>query len=337
VPNLSGPLENKNFLASYTQPGKSDTFMISYVDEEGITQDPRFSVPSARKWLSQLYKRVIRAKMTRRQQQDSLEKYASQATAYCFGCNMTSEIYNMMICDHCMTPLCTTCVKSHTVEPEAKFDAKYLGWHRLYPNAYDVKVFVFSDRIEIKELKLRIPFISIDDVQNTTKEKMTIFGTGIIGTALMAASLLQKNRTYTVIHYIDAFEEKQVLILDFKGKLKQAQPMIYGRMVASRHSKKQLLESSKIEDNLTGQSSSIEEDSNSYDNVFGSNESKSKFKKTATIQDQHISEDNDDVRPRPAEAQNSVDNNNPLRILQIRFAKGEISKEEYEEMRKMLQ
>jgi Short C-terminal domain len=319
------------------KPGKSDAFIISYVDEDGITQDPRFRVSSARKWLSELHKMVIRAKMTLEQQQDSLEKYASRATANCFGCNMTFEIYNMMICDHCMTPFCTMCVKSHTIEPEAKFEAKYLGWHRLYPNAYDVKVFVFSDRIEIRDLKLRIPYISIDDVQNTTKDKMSIFGTGIIGTALMAATLLQKNRTYTVIQYTDAFEEKQVLIFDFKGKLQRAQPMIYGRMVASHHSKKQLLESHKIEDNLTAQRFSIEENSISNDNVFDSNKSKSESKIT-TVQNQNISEDNDNNRPRLGEVQNSTDdNNNPLRILKVRFAKGEISKEEYEEMRKMLQ
>jgi uncharacterized membrane protein len=33
----------------------------------------------------------------------------------------------------------------------------------------------------------------------------------------------------------------------------------------------------------------------------------------------------------------SNSDDNPLRILQIRFAKGEISKEEYEEMRKILE
>lgn len=37
----------------------------------------------------------------------------------------------------------------------------------------------------------------------------------------------------------------------------------------------------------------------------------------------------------PAEMSNTADS--PLRILQIRFAKGEISKEEYEEMRKMFE
>jgi uncharacterized membrane protein len=34
---------------------------------------------------------------------------------------------------------------------------------------------------------------------------------------------------------------------------------------------------------------------------------------------------------------NNSSDDNPLRILQIRFAKGEISKEEYEEMRKTLE
>ena len=38
---------------------------------------------------------------------------------------------------------------------------------------------------------------------------------------------------------------------------------------------------------------------------------------------------------KPAKMSNSDDN--PLHILQIRFAKGEISKEEYEEMRKIIE
>jgi uncharacterized membrane protein len=37
---------------------------------------------------------------------------------------------------------------------------------------------------------------------------------------------------------------------------------------------------------------------------------------------------------KPTETMNNSSDDNPLRILQIRFAKGEISKEEYEEMRK---
>jgi hypothetical protein len=152
----------------------------------------------------------------------------------------------------------------------------------------------------------------------------------------MAATLLQKNRTYTVVQYTDAFGEKQVLIFDFKGKLQQAQPMIYNRMIVSHRSKKQILESHKVEDKLTAQSSSMEEDSSSNDNILDSNKSKSK-NKTTTVQNQNNFEDNDNNRPRLEQVQNYTDDNNPLHILKIRFAKGEISKQEYEEMRKMLQ
>src|SRR5439155_6128994 len=195
--------------------------------------------------LSELYKMAIKAKMTLAQQQDILGEHVSHATANCFGCGVHFEIYNMMVCDHCITPFCTMCIKNHITEPEAKFDSKYLGWHKLYPNAYDVKVFVFPDRIEIERLKLRIAYNSMDNIQNTTKENMSFIGSGIVGAALMVASLLQKNHTYTVIQYTDAFDEKQVLIFDFKGKLKEAQQMIYNRMVASHFSKKKLLESQK--------------------------------------------------------------------------------------------
>jgi hypothetical protein len=130
----------------------------------------------------QQYKMVIKNKMALKQQQEeqgNLEKYASQVTVSCYGCNRPFEIYNATICDHCITPFCTECVKNHTIEPEAKFEAKYLGWHKLYPNAYDVNVIVFSDRIEIKDLKLRIPYNSIEDIRNVTKENMSVFGTGM--------------------------------------------------------------------------------------------------------------------------------------------------------------
>jgi hypothetical protein len=132
--------------------------------------------------------------------------------------------------------------------------------HRLYPNAYSVRVFVFSDRIEILDmrleiasLKLRIPYNSIDNIGNSVKNKPFVFGTGAVGLAFMAASYLKKNHTYTIIEYTDTFDIKQTLIFDFRQKISEAQQMIYNGMIASRAEKKRILELQKITDNIKDQ------------------------------------------------------------------------------------
>lgn len=319
--------------------GKNNDLVVPYVDENGISQEPRFGFSFTREWAAELYKRIIKVKSDHAT--TNILEEISHKNANCFSCGLLFEIYNLIICDHCMTAFCT--MENHQTEPVAKFDSKYLGWHRLYPNAYSVKVFVFSDRIEILDmrieianLKLRIPYNSIDNVGNLVKNKPFAFGTGAVGLAFMAGSLLKKNRTYTTIEYTDAFDIKQTLIFDFGHRLSQAQQMIYNGMIAFRAKKKQILELQKIADNMKDQKLPIKKITadNAFQHVTGQKpESEANPIETNTMETR---ENGTATTPyKPNEISNSADN--PLHILKVRLAKGEISKEEYEEMRRMVQ
>jgi Short C-terminal domain len=116
---------------------------------------------------------------------------------------------------------------------------------------------------------------------------------------------------YTIIEYIDGFNQKQTLVFDFGKKIEEAQRKIYDRMLAFRFAKERLLESQKM--------------------IVG--DQKLPKSKITPIE---IPKDNVATTiSEPTEINNS--DNDPLHILRIRFAKGEISKEEYEEMRKMIE
>jgi hypothetical protein len=116
----------------------------------------------------------------------------------------------------------------------------------------------------------------------------------------------KKKDVYTIIEYLDGFNQKQVLVFDFGEHIQEAQQMIYDRMLASHFARDKLLEGAALEDNAT---------------------------KTQKSVGSHVSELPEINYPR----HNDNDNDDPLHILKIRFAKGEISKEEYEKMRKMLE
>ena len=157
-------------------------------DDSGISQEPRFSIQHIRKWTTELYKMVIKAKATT--QENISEKEVSQmVAASCFNCGRWFEIYDLIICDHCITSFCNICLKKHEIEPEAKFDAKYLGGyrafltnpqvprilgeHKVLRKHTDTKVFVFSDRVEVEEPKLRIPYNSINNIENADEKKVS--------------------------------------------------------------------------------------------------------------------------------------------------------------------
>jgi hypothetical protein len=139
-------VNNFGFGSSFIEkPGKSDIIAVPYVEENRISQQPRFSILPIRKWTSEFYKMVIKSRVNLSQQDISEGDGVSQSTTNCFGCDKQFEIYNMTICDHCMMPFCTVCIKNHTIEPKAKFDSKYLGGHKMFPKSSDTNVFVFSD------------------------------------------------------------------------------------------------------------------------------------------------------------------------------------------------
>jgi hypothetical protein len=253
----------------------------------------------------------IKAKMNFSEQQNISEKDTPQTNANCFNCGRQFQIYELIICDHCITSFCDICIMNHFAKPEIEFDSKYIGGHKLHPKSLDAKVYIFSDRIEVEVLHIRIPYTSVTDIENADEKKISAKRMFLVGVFAFA---WKKKDVYTIIEYIDGFNQKQILVFDFGKKIEEAQRKIYDRMLAFRFAKERLLESQKLK---VG---------NTRDQVLP--ESK--------ITPIEIPKDNAATTiSQPTEINNSDDN--PLRILQIRFAKGEISKEEYEEMRKMIE
>src|SRR5919198_1058268 len=96
-------------------------------------------------------------------------------------------------------------------------------------------------------------------------------------------------------------------------------------MLASQFAKERLLGSKKLEDNTKIQK--FLEDNTTVINKKTEPRSDTILKEAAGPVDiSHLNE-----------TDKTKDNANPLHILKIRFAKGEITKEQYEEMRKMLE
>lgn len=299
-------VNNFGFGASFLEdPRKSFIMVVSYIDENGVCQQPRFLlhpkhesvIYPARLWISELYTMVIKSKVSLTERGLSQEDISSHSTNSCFICHSQSKIYDMTICDHCLLSFCTICIKNHTTEPKAKFDSKYLGGHKMHPKPTETNVFVFSDRIELENPRLRIAFNSMSNIENADEKKVSalrVVGLGLVFLPLaIVGAVWKKKHIYTVIEYTDALNEEQTLVFDFGGKLEEAQQMMYNEMLAI----KQQSSSSKIK----------------------------------------LRKDNKAVATMSTPTQVNTSDDDPFHILKIRFAKGEISKQEYEEMKKMLE
>jgi hypothetical protein len=288
--------------------------VVPYIDNNGSPQEPEFgpfSIKDIRKFASELYKMSIKAKMNVSQQQATSEKEIPQTTANCFNCGRQFQIYELIICDHCVTSFCDVCITNHFAQAEIEFDSKYMGGHKLHPKSLDAKVYLFADRIEIEVLHIRIPYTAITDIENADEKKVTAKRMLLVGLYSFA---WKKKDVFTIIEYIDGFNQKQTLVFDFGKKIEEAQRKIYDRMLAFRFAKEGLIESQKLTDGNAKEQKLPESQITSIE--------ASKDNAVTAIS-------------KPTKVSNSDDN--PLRILQIRFAKGEISKEEYEEMRKILE
>ena len=136
-----------------------------------------------------------------------------------------------------------------------EFDSKYIGGHKLYPKSSDVKVHMFSDRIEVEALHIRIPYTWITDIENADEKKISARRMFLVGLYSFA---WKKKDLYTIIEYLDGFNQKQTLIFDFGKKIQEAQQKIYDRMLAFRFAKERL-ESQKMDQDLKLQKLSGEE------------------------------------------------------------------------------
>jgi hypothetical protein len=199
--------------------------------------------------------------------------------------------------------------------------AKYLGGHKLYPKSENAWVYFYSDRIEIPKIHLRVPYTTMSNLENADEKNITAKRLFLVG---LLAFGWKKKDVYTIIEYLDGFNQKQVLVFDFEDHVQEAQQFIYERMMASRFAKDKLLEGVALEDNATKTQKSLQKN-------ITDTETNTYFDKPSV--GSHVSE----LPEINKSGDNDNDNVNPLHILKIRFAKGEISKEEYEEMRKMLE
>ena len=108
----------------------------------------------------------------------------------------------------------------------------------MYPKPRDAEVFVFSDRIEIPQVKLRITYFSMTNIENADQKKISalrVVGLGLVslGVRAIVGALWKKRHIYTIIDYVDVFNEKQTLVFDFEDNLEYAQQIIYKKMNGS--------------------------------------------------------------------------------------------------------
>ena len=114
---------------------------------------------------------------------------------------------------------------------------------------------MFSDRIEVEALHIRIPYTWITDIENADEKKISARRMFLVGLYSFA---WKKKDLYTIIEYLDGFNQKQTLIFDFGKKIQEAQQKIYDRMLAFRFAKERL-ESQKMDQDLKLQKLSGEE------------------------------------------------------------------------------
>lgn len=221
--------------------------VVPYVDEDGVSQHPRFAIPTGvSHWAARLYVKFVKAKISNAHSQEKiLEKDYPLTIASCFNCREKFPIHTMIVCAHCCAAFCGQCEKNHSIEPEAYYYAKYLGGHKLYPNSRGVKVSIYSDLVEIPQINVRLTYFSMTNIENKKGEKSSALWKGGLRLHLrlislrtagaIVSTLWKKRGIYTVIHYVGISKEEQTLVFDFKDNLEKAQQMIYTKMTASRH------------------------------------------------------------------------------------------------------
>jgi Short C-terminal domain len=324
---------NFSFGSGFIHPlNKGVRLVIPYVDDDnGNFQEPEFILSSllfSRIWAAELYKQVAKAKITMPQSGLSPDNRSEsnnndaiiQTTANCFNCSREFEIYNLTICKHCITSFCDICISNHSIDPALEVYAKYLGGHKLYPKLVDTMVYIFSDRIEIPTIHLRVPYTSMSNIENADEKKITAKRLFLVGSLAFG---WKKRDIYTIIEYLDGFNQKQSLVFDFGKNIQNAQRRIYDRMLASHFAKDKLLEQKALENNTAKVQKPRMQENTTTVNRIGN------LKPETASVDSHVSELPD--------VDKSRDNIDPLHILKVRFAKGEISKEQYEEMRRLLE
>lgn len=118
--------------------------------------------------------------------------------------------------------------------PDFRFEAKYIGGHKMYPKPADTKVLLYSDWLEVERLNhLKVAYKSMTSIENADESKISAMRVVLLG---LVGALWKKKHTYTVIQYKDAIGEQQTMVFDFDKDIDKVQPLIYQKMLDSRTS-----------------------------------------------------------------------------------------------------
>ena len=76
------------------------------------------------------------------------------------------------------------------------------------------------------------------NIENADEKKISalrVVGLGLVslGVGAIVGALWKKRHIYTIIEYVDIFNEEQRLVFDFEDNLEEAQQIIYKKMVGS--------------------------------------------------------------------------------------------------------
>lgn len=124
--------------------------------------------------------------------------------------------------------------KDEGEKPELKLEAKYVGGHKMYPKSTDTKVLIYSDRLEVEKLNLKIPYASMTNIENADESKISAMRVVLLG---VIGALWKKKHVYTVIQYKDPLGEVQSMVFDFEKEIDKVQPIIYQKMITARMNK----------------------------------------------------------------------------------------------------
>jgi hypothetical protein len=114
--------------------------------------------------------------------------------------------------------------------------ATYVGGHKAFPKKSHTKVGIYSDRLELTNPSILIPYSSIKNIENMDDKKISKLRVVVLGLVFLplaiVGALWKKKMLYTVIQYNDETDE-QTIILDFGKKIEEIQPLVYQKMLSA--------------------------------------------------------------------------------------------------------
>jgi len=141
------------------------------------------------------------------------------------------------------------------------FDANYLGGNTSYPKPFKTEMTIFENKIRIKEIDLDIPYSAILDIK-IENVSQTILSSEMERHRRRLGSYgpLAKKKRFLVISitYNDKSVRQTSMIFKYKGKIKDAQSIIYQKMMESRRKADELTRQDTLEQEYSFDDSKLE-------------------------------------------------------------------------------